>query len=134
PAWHRRARRCVWRAGPAPASRPATDAPADGRMSCTHSWPAPRIEGDFSLKAHIMPGNPAQPESNRRTRRGPPGFVSTRFWPFLILFLRHAEVLKMRGGLRLRTPVDAGKPAYCFICHDLCPRLLYEPAPRLPEP
>ena len=46
-----------------------------------------------------MPGNPAQPESNKRTRRGPPGFVSTRFRPFLILYLRHAEVRKMRGGL-----------------------------------
>jgi len=49
-----------------------------------------------------MPGNPAQSESNRRTWRGPPGFVSTRFRPFLILSLRQAEVRKMRGGLRNR--------------------------------
>src|ERR1700709_2541965 len=34
----------------------------------------------------------------------------------------------------LRTPVDAGKPACCFIGHDLYPRLLYEPPRRLPEP
>jgi hypothetical protein len=87
----------LWRAGPAPALRPATDAPADGRMSCTHSRPAPRIEEDASLKVRIMLGNPAQPESNKRTRRGPLGFVSTRFQPFLILSLRHVEVRKMRG-------------------------------------
>jgi hypothetical protein len=44
-----------------------------------------------------MPGNPAQPESNRRTRRGPPGFVSTRFWPFLILSLRQAKSPQNEG-------------------------------------
>ncbi len=44
-----------------------------------------------------MPGNPAQPESNKRTRRGPPGFVSTRVWPFLILYLRQAESPQNEG-------------------------------------
>ncbi len=45
-----------------------------------------------------------------------------------------AGTIKNANLVLLRTPVDAGKPAYCFICHDLCPRLLYEPPRRLPEP
>jgi hypothetical protein len=38
--------------------------------------------------------------------------------------------LDFAGGIEnanlvlLRPPVDAGKPAYYFIAHDLCPRLL----------
>jgi hypothetical protein len=47
-----------------------------------------------------MPENPAQSESNKQTRHGPPGFVSTRFQPLLILSLRHTKVSEMRGGLR----------------------------------
>src|SRR4051812_20387029 len=42
--------------------------------------------------------------------------------------------IKNANLMLLRTPVDASKPAYCFIGHDLCPRRLHEPPRRLPEP
>jgi hypothetical protein len=50
------------------------------------------------------------------------------------LALYFAGAIENANLVLLRTPVDAGKPAYCFIGHDLCPRLLYEPPRRLPEP
>ena len=50
------------------------------------------------------------------------------------LALYFADTIENTNLVLLRTPVDAGKPAYCFIRHDLCPGLLYEPPRRLPEP
>ena len=47
--------------------------------------------------AWTVPRESAQPESNRRTGEGPPGFVSTRVWPFLILSLRQAESPQNEG-------------------------------------
>ena len=44
-----------------------------------------------------MPGNPAQPESNRRTLRRPPGFDSTKFWPLPILSLRQPQSPQNEG-------------------------------------
>jgi hypothetical protein len=39
------------------------------------------------------------------------------------LALHFAGGIENANLVLLRTPVDAGKPAYCFIGHDLCPRL-----------
>ena len=55
------------------------------------------------MKLRIMPGIPFRQNATNEPERGSPGFVSTRFRPFLIFSLRHADVRKMRGGLRGHT-------------------------------
>jgi integrase/recombinase XerD len=58
-----------------------------------------------------MPGNPAQSESNKRTRRRPPGFVSVRFRPFLSLSLRHAEIRQNEGRTEVLESIDRDTPS-----------------------
>jgi hypothetical protein len=52
-----------------------------------------------------------------RTRRGPPGFVSTTFWPFLSLSLRQAKS-SQNGGMTKYRVTDALAYAYEVVDPD----------------